>query len=92
MNHSKEDHVSLPPFETRAHVRERQEALWHEADERRLARRLHPTNDHPTDHAPHAQHGTDSPLASLRLRLGHALVLAGTAIEGSSAEETVPSR
>jgi hypothetical protein len=82
--------VSL--YQVEIHAGARRQALQHDAAQRRLARSLRPYTSRPIDHAPHAVHGAESPLASLRLRLGHALVLVGTAVEGSSAEDAAPSR
>ncbi|MBA2254895.1 MAG: hypothetical protein H0W07_07270 [Chloroflexi bacterium] len=82
--------MSLQPLQTDA--RARQEALRHEAQQRRLARMLPPGTEGPTHHAAHVAHGAASPIASLRLRVGHALVLIGTALEGGSAEDPAPTR
>jgi len=87
---SKEDHVSLQTLHT--HARAHQEVLRHEAQQRRLARTLRPATEDPTSHAAYVAHGAASPIGSLRLRFGHALVLIGTALEGGSAEGPAPTR
>lgn len=87
---AKENQVSLQPLQT--HAGARLDALRHEAQQRRLARTLRPATEDRTHHAAHVGHGAASPIGSLRLRVGHALVLIGTALEGGSAEDAAPTR
>jgi hypothetical protein len=87
----KEDHVSL---HLQTHAGARLEALRHDADVRRLTRDLHeqrrtrmtfdPAGAHRMAHPAHAP--ADTLLARLRVRLGHALVAVGLALEGAAGE------
>lgn len=86
---TKEHHVQYQTLEIL--VRARQEALAHEAEQRRLTRIARP-REHLRGHGHVASRGSSrSFVAAVRTRLGHALVTAGTILEGGATEDTARS-